>query len=98
MIAIHQLVTYGQWLPVTIGPKLMKEFNLGVGKGRGTRTRYNPQVNPTILNEFTTAAMRFGHSMVAGITLLQTFLDFSNQFYKVQLSNSSAKSYSLTAY
>ncbi len=53
MIAEIQSITYNQWLPALLGPEAMKAY-------RG----YNPTVNPGISNEFSTAAFRFGHSLL----------------------------------
>ncbi|MFO0959506.1 MAG: peroxidase family protein [Isosphaeraceae bacterium] len=48
-----QAITYNQWLPTLLGPGAIAPY-------RG----YNPAVNPGISNEFSTAAFRFGHSML----------------------------------
>ncbi|XP_076462560.1 peroxidasin-like isoform X2 [Babylonia areolata] len=54
--AMMQHITYQHWLPQILGPKGMSM--MGAYKG------YDPSVNPTIVNEFATAAFRFGHSLV----------------------------------
>ncbi|CAD5111669.1 DgyrCDS954 [Dimorphilus gyrociliatus] len=54
--ALMQHITYKQWLPKVIGIKGMKL--LGEYKG------YNPTVDPSISNEFATAAFRFGHTLI----------------------------------
>ena len=54
--AILQHITYEHWLPKIVGPK-------GMGM-MGSYRGYDPNVNPTIVNEFATAAFRFGHSLV----------------------------------
>src|SRR5581483_7537499 len=46
-------ITFNQWLPAILGPGAIKSY-------RG----YNPNVNPGIANEFSTAAFRFGHSLL----------------------------------
>jgi peroxidase len=54
--AMMQHITYTEWLPKIIGPEGMRM--LGEYKG------YKPSVESTVTNEFATAAMRFGHSLV----------------------------------
>jgi peroxidase len=52
VIAEIQAITYNEFLPALLGR--------GLSRYRG----YNPDVNPGIANEFSTAAFRMGHSLV----------------------------------
>jgi hypothetical protein len=49
-----EAITYNQWLPAVLGPNAVSAY-------RG----YNASVNPGIADEFSTAAFRFGHSLLA---------------------------------
>lgn len=51
-----QVITYEHWLPIILGPEGMEM--LGPYKG------YNPMVEAAISNEFATAALRFGHTLI----------------------------------
>lgn len=51
-----QHITYKHWLPLVIGESGIQM--LGEYKG------YNSSMNPTIANEFATAAFRFGHTII----------------------------------
>ncbi len=53
VIAELQSITYNEWLPAILGPNAIAPY-------RG----YNPRVNPQLSNEFSTAAFRFGHSLL----------------------------------
>ena len=48
-----QHTTFDEFLPALVGEDLFAEY-----KG------YNDNINPGIFNEFSTAAYRFGHSMI----------------------------------
>nr|CAB3265329.1 peroxidase mlt-7-like [Phallusia mammillata] len=61
--AYHQIVTYNEYLPPLVGRKMMKKFDLDLVK-HGFYYGYDASVDATIANEFTTAAFRYGHSMV----------------------------------
>ncbi|XP_071637143.1 uncharacterized protein [Temnothorax longispinosus] len=61
--AVVQHITYREFLPIILGPQVMKIFDLEVLK-KGYYEGYDPTVNPTIANSFSTAAYRFGHSLV----------------------------------
>ncbi len=50
---IIQAITYNEFIPAIMGPKALRTY-------RG----YNPLVYPNISNVFSTAAYRFGHSML----------------------------------
>lgn len=51
-----QHITYKHWLPHILGKKGMELLEKYEG--------YNPNINPAISNEFATAALRFGHSLI----------------------------------
>jgi peroxidase len=53
VIAELQVITYKEWLPSLLGPNALRPYQ-----------GYNPNVNPGIANEFSTAAFRFGHSLL----------------------------------
>ncbi|MDZ4852873.1 MAG: peroxidase family protein [Pirellulaceae bacterium] len=53
VIAEIQAITFNEWLPAVLGPNAMRRY-----------AGYNPKVNPGLSNEFSTAAFRFGHSLL----------------------------------
>ena len=54
-----QVITYNEFLPLLLGPD-------AIGPYEG----YNPAVDPSIANEFSTGAYRFGHTMLSPSLLL----------------------------
>lgn len=58
VIAEIQIITYNEYLPALLGENTMPPY-------RG----YDERVNPTIYNEFSAAAYRFGHSEVSDTLL-----------------------------
>ncbi|XP_071404250.1 thyroid peroxidase [Pithys albifrons albifrons] len=58
--ALHQIITLRDYIPKIIGPDA---FNLYIGRYTG----YDPTVNPTVSNVFSTAAFRFGHATIQPI-------------------------------
>ncbi|TRY75389.1 hypothetical protein TCAL_06346 [Tigriopus californicus] len=63
--AMHQHITFNEWLPIILGPRVLKIFELNLNP-TGFYDGYNDTVNPTVANAFATAAFRFGHSLVKG--------------------------------
>jgi hypothetical protein len=51
--ALLQKITYHEWLPALLGPHAMDDYH-----------GYDPQVDPRITNEFSSAAFRIGHTML----------------------------------
>lgn len=58
-----QMVTYNEYLPLVIGPERMEWFDLSLRRGNQF-TQYDDTVQATLVNEFSTAAFRFGHSLI----------------------------------
>ena len=54
-----QVITYNEFLPLLLGVDAIRPY-------RG----YDPEIDPTVSNEFSTAAYRFGHTMLSP-TLMQ---------------------------
>ncbi|XP_033333210.2 peroxidase [Megalopta genalis] len=71
VIAEHQHISYYEWLPIflgiqnTYGNKILYETDDYVND-------YDPNVNGNVLNEHSTAAFRYFHSLIAGFLNLVT--------------------------
>ncbi|KAK9890312.1 hypothetical protein WA026_010414 [Henosepilachna vigintioctopunctata] len=61
-----QHITYKEFLPILLGPEIMKSFNLYPQK-TGNFQSYNDSVDATIANNFATAAFRFAHTIIPGL-------------------------------
>uniref|UniRef100_A0A6P7FDY3 Peroxidase-like n=1 Tax=Diabrotica virgifera virgifera TaxID=50390 RepID=A0A6P7FDY3_DIAVI len=64
-VAEHQYITYYEWLPYFVGVDRALESRL-IWKADGFVDDYDEHVNPTVLNEHSTAALRNFHTLIAG--------------------------------
>ncbi|XP_045467733.1 peroxidase isoform X2 [Harmonia axyridis] len=64
-IAEHQFISYYEWLPIFIGLENSMRNKI-LYNTRQFVNDYNGNVNPTIINEHSTAAFRYFHSAIAG--------------------------------
>lgn len=80
--AMIQHITYHEFLPLVLGREVMQLFDLKV-RQTGFYDGYDPKVNPTVANAFSTAAFRFGHSMIQS-TLMRS--DKNHNFIKNNVS------------
>ncbi|RUS88352.1 hypothetical protein EGW08_003864, partial [Elysia chlorotica] len=75
--AVLQKITYCDWLPLILGPRLIRKYSLGCHG----RSSYNHFVDPRIANAFLTAAFRFGHSLIPNqLSINQEKRDLKDQF------------------
>ena len=65
LIAEWQHVIYGEYLPVILGPQTMARYNLNVEPA--THSVYDPLADPSIIQAFSAAAYRFGHTLINGL-------------------------------
>ncbi|XP_062559057.1 uncharacterized protein LOC134223854 [Armigeres subalbatus] len=63
--AMFQHITYREFLPIVLGKEVCHLFDLDL-ETSGFYTGYDSNVNPTVANEFSSAAFRFGHSLIQG--------------------------------
>ncbi|XP_014665270.1 PREDICTED: uncharacterized protein LOC106807453 [Priapulus caudatus] len=64
--AMHQHITYHEFLPRVLGVTTMDRYGLTL-KSSGFYDGYDPSCDVTISNEFATAAFRFGHSLIKDV-------------------------------
>ena len=67
VIAEMQKITYGEYLPVVLGDKAMAKYKLEI---TDQKSKYNKKDNAGVANAFSTAAYRFGHSLINGLISL----------------------------
>jgi peroxidase len=63
VIGEYQHIIYKEWLPLIIGHELMTSFGLWP-LSAGYSDQYLDTFDPRVTNEFSTAAFRFGHSLI----------------------------------
>ena len=70
LIGEYQHILFEEWLPTLLGPTLAGSiFPPGTNS-----TNYNPNLNPSIFNEVSTAAHRYGHTFLNGFSILMIHL------------------------
>lgn len=62
VVAELQHIVFNEYLPLVLGPDIIKKFSLQLKTNGNYYGGYSPHINPAISNEFSTAAFRFGHS------------------------------------
>ncbi|XP_063594361.1 peroxidase-like [Penaeus indicus] len=65
VVAQLQHVTYNEYLPPIFGNEIIEDFKLKPLKNKQRKVFYRPDTSAAISAEFATAALRFGHSMIA---------------------------------
>ncbi|XP_069940167.1 peroxidase-like [Cherax quadricarinatus] len=65
VVALYQHIIYNEWLPNVLGKDYMAASGL-LPRLEGYSKDYDSDHSAAILNEFSTAAFRFGHSLVQG--------------------------------
>ena len=60
-----QHIIYNEWLPIILGDRFMSRYGL-YPIDQGYSSHYRSNFDPRITNAFSTAAFRFGHSLIPG--------------------------------
>lgn len=72
VIAQLQHITYNEWLPLIVGPIIMRDFKLELSQTNGGYSlEYDEETDPSIINEFAAAAHRL-HSLIQSAFNFQT--------------------------
>lgn len=64
LIAQYQHIIYNEYMPIVVGWNTASQFDLLPLPNDRFHTGYDMKVNPSTANEFSTAAFRFGHTLV----------------------------------
>ncbi|XP_075228376.1 peroxidase homolog [Lycorma delicatula] len=63
VIAEIQHISFNEFLPILLGKEIMEKFGLLLQK-EGYWNGYDPDVNPNVIDAFSAAAFRFGHTLL----------------------------------
>lgn len=74
-----QHITYTEFLPVILGDKLMKKYDLEFEMYSG----YNSSFDSSIANEFASAAFRFAHTLIPGLMRVLANDSSSEQYVRL---------------
>ena len=67
-LAIYEHIIYNEFIPTVVGFNTAANFDLlPMSEGSGYYQGYDPNVNPSLSNEFVTAGFRFGHTLIRNI-------------------------------
>ena len=78
VVGEYQHIVYNEWLPAILG----YEYTEATGLAPGSSLGYSPNARAVIANEFSTAAFRFGHSMVEDVfQLSMQVLELERTFF-----------------
>jgi len=76
-----QNIVYGQFLSAVLGEKYQMRFDLQLcDEEVPSHSLYNPTLDGTIFHEFSTAAYRFGHTLLNGLFMLAKNFQFVGSF------------------
>ena len=64
--AENQHITLNEFLPILLGQKYMKYYDL-VPLTKGYSNIYKDTLNPNVANAFAAAAFRFGHNLIPSV-------------------------------
>ncbi|KAK7093685.1 salivary peroxidase/catechol oxidase-like [Littorina saxatilis] len=68
VIAVIQNIMFSDWLPIILGPSIRSQYKLDISAN--ARTSYDRFEDPRIFQGFSTAAFRFGHSLIPRTLLM----------------------------
>ena len=68
-IAQYQHIIYKGWIPLVLGNEMTTFYDSSVSSDKDYFYGYDRRVNPHISNEFTTAAFRFGHTLITSFVV-----------------------------
>ena len=64
--AEFQHIVYNEFLPILLGNKYVRNFNL-VPLTKGYSNNYRTDIDPSVSNAFAAAAFRIGHTLITSV-------------------------------